>query len=386
MPKKITRILTVLSVVVFSSTFLVNTSFAQQRVIEATIPSSDVTLDTTLYLPNKTPAPAILVAHGFGGNKNSEKDLAEQLSKHGYVVMTWSARGFGNSTGQITMNAPDKEVADASRLIDYLQKRSEVKKDASGNPVVGAMGASYGGALSLLLAETDKRVKAISADITWNNLQQSLFPQNALNVSSAGVFKKTWAGTFFSFTALQNSYLGQCGNFAEIWCQAFQDAVNSGAPTQSQIALMNQSSPDRLISNIKVPTLLMQGEEDSLFPLSESFKTVAGITNNNPKTPVSLIWHSGGHDGGNPEADRLTKLSIDWFDKYLLGKNLNFPKFTNKYNHLYNKIKKYSEIADCPICYENKLCIPLECCHMVCLSCWDLINKCSECKHPIFKP
>ncbi|MEP7180511.1 MAG: hypothetical protein ABI775_15605, partial [Pseudonocardiales bacterium] len=29
-----------------------------------------VALDTTLYLPDRTPAPAVLLAHGFGGSKS----------------------------------------------------------------------------------------------------------------------------------------------------------------------------------------------------------------------------------------------------------------------------------------------------------------------------
>lgn len=299
--------------------------------IESKVSGADVMLDTTMYLPKTLPAPAVLIAHGFGGNKDSERDLAEQLARNGYVAFTYSARGFGNSTGLITMNAPDKEIADASKLVDYLSSRKEVAKDKTGSAIIGVTGGSYGGALSLMLAATDDRIKAVSADITWANLNQALFPQNAFgnngNPVGAGPFKKIWAGTFFSFTALQNSYLGQCGNFAEEWCAAFQSAVTNGVPDSAQIKLMDESSPEKYLANLKAPTLLMQGEEDSLFPLIESLRNAAAISKSSAADKVAMIWHSGGHDGGNSETERLNQATIDWFDKYLKGQSINFPRF-----------------------------------------------------------
>ncbi|MGI9198526.1 MAG: alpha/beta fold hydrolase [Candidatus Nanopelagicaceae bacterium] len=299
--------------------------------IESKVSGAEVMLDTTMYLPKTLPAPTVLIAHGFGGNKNSESQLAEQLARNGFVAFTYSARGFGNSTGLITMNAPDKEIADASKLVDYLSTRKEVAKDKNGSAIIGVTGGSYGGALSLMLAATDDRIKAVSADITWANLNQALFPQNAFgndgNPVGAGPFKKIWAGTFFSFTALQNSYLGQCGNFAEEWCAAFQSAVTNGAPDSAQIKLMNESSPEKYLANLKAPTLLMQGEEDSLFPLIESLRNAAAISKSDAADKLAMIWHSGGHDGGNSETERLNQATIHWFNKYLKGKSINFPRF-----------------------------------------------------------
>ncbi|MDT4982568.1 MAG: type transport system ATP-binding protein, partial [Pseudonocardiales bacterium] len=45
-----------------------------------------VQLDTTLYLPEKTPAPAVLLAHGFGSSKDGVASQARALARHGYVV------------------------------------------------------------------------------------------------------------------------------------------------------------------------------------------------------------------------------------------------------------------------------------------------------------
>ena len=63
-----------------------------------------VDLDTTLYLPDRAsagqPVPAVLLAHGFGGTKESVRADAEDLAEHGYAVLAYTARGFGRSGGR----------------------------------------------------------------------------------------------------------------------------------------------------------------------------------------------------------------------------------------------------------------------------------------------
>jgi len=170
-----------------------------------------IALDTTLYLPATTPAPAVLVAHGFGGTKASVDADARALVDRGFVVLAWTARGFGASGGQIALDSPDYEVADARALVDRLAGRPEVLQDGPGDPRVGVTGGSYGGALALLLAGYDPRVDALAPMITWNDLGQALFPNAAAVPGSLpadtpargafgpdGVFKRGWAGVFFS--------------------------------------------------------------------------------------------------------------------------------------------------------------------------------------------
>ena len=141
-----------------------------------TINTADaVAIDTSLYLPKKTPAPAIMIAHGFGGSKDSVAQDAQFFVDKGFVVLTWTARGFGKSTGQISMNAPTGEVADTKALISYLARNKNVQQDKSGDPRVGIMGSSYGGANALMTASADSRIDAVVADITWNDLQNDLF-------------------------------------------------------------------------------------------------------------------------------------------------------------------------------------------------------------------
>jgi ABC-2 type transport system ATP-binding protein len=270
-----------------------------------------VRLDTTVYLPAVTPAPAVLLAHGFGGSKTDLDAEARSLAKHGYVVLAYTARGFGRSGGLIHLDAPTYEVADASRLISYLATLPQVRKDAPGDPRVGVAGSSYGGGLALLLSAYDKRVDAVDADITWNDLSQALFPNAA--GGQPGVFKKLWAGELFSSASGHKG--GACGRFAPDLCAAYQRAATTGEPDASILALLKASSPAGVLSRISAPTLLSQGEQDSLFPLGQAAANARGIAANG--TALKVIWRSGGHDGGTSTAD-LEQYLEGWFDPVLL--------------------------------------------------------------------
>ena len=284
-----------------------------------------VFIDTSIYLPKKTPAPAILLAHGFGGSKDSVVTEAQAFQKRGYVVMTWTARGFGKSTGQISMNSLSAEITDVQQLITTLGKRKDVLQDRTGDPVVGIAGGSYGGAAALLTASQDKRIDAVVADITWNDLSQALFPQSSSDLAGAGPFKKIWTGTFFALATLQSAYLGECGALTNEWCSAYKSAVMNGQPSAAERKLLRSVSPVSFLSSIKAPTLLSQGQADSLFPLNESSQTAAVLKKNG--VPLSMIWHAAGHDGGADEKKYLQEQYSRWFDKHLLKQEIDFPLF-----------------------------------------------------------
>ncbi|WP_327739514.1 alpha/beta fold hydrolase [Streptomyces nojiriensis] len=265
--------------------------------------------------------PAVLLGHGFGGSKDDVRAQAERLARDGYAVLTWSARGFGRSEGRIGLNDPAYEVKDVSRLVDWLAARPEVRLDAAGDPRVGVSGASYGGAVSLLAAGHDPRVDAIAPVITYWNLADSLFPN--------GVFKKLWSGIFFttgSTDGMQRALPGQrpdssaapgCGRFQPELCAMYERVAVAGKPDPEARALLEQRSPSAVGDRIKVPTLIVQGQDDSLFPLDQADAMAKAIAANG--APVSVDWAAGGHDGGMREADRVEARVVSWFDRHLKG-------------------------------------------------------------------
>ncbi|MET7696656.1 alpha/beta fold hydrolase [Streptomyces sp. NPDC005485] len=259
-----------------------------------------VRIDTSYFTEGSGRRPAVLLGHGFGGSKDDVKGEAEKLARDGYAVLTWSARGFGRSTGKIGLNDPKGEVADVSKLIDWLAKRPEVRLDKAGDPRVGVTGASYGGAISLLAAGYDKRVDAIAPSITYWNLSEALFP--------SGVFKKLWAGIFINSG-------GGCDRFEDRLCAMYNRVAESGKPDAAAEKLLEERSPSAVAGRIKVPTLIVQGQSDSLFPLGQADAMAKAISANG--APVDVDWISGGHDGGDREADRVQARVGSWFDRYL---------------------------------------------------------------------
>jgi ABC-2 type transport system ATP-binding protein len=311
----------------------------------------------------------VLLAHGFGGTKLSVGGDAADLAGRGYVVLTYSARGFGRSTGLIGLNALDGEVADARNLITLLGGRPEVARDGAGDPRVGIAGESYGGALALMAAGTDRRVDAIVPQITWNRLSRVFFPNGAGvpqhggpaspadSDASPGAFKREWAGIFFgigkgldlgglpgvggitglggpngpppeSGTPEAPAGAGPsgseealvCGRFARDICRAYTAAAASGTLDEAARRRLDASSPWSVAGAITAPTFLVQGEEDTLFPLSEADVTARQIRGRG--TPVAVRWTAGGHDaGGATESDSaaadLREDIAAWFDHHL---------------------------------------------------------------------
>ncbi|KQS68973.1 alpha/beta fold hydrolase [Modestobacter sp. Leaf380] len=339
---------------------------------DATVPSGTgadaVELDTTVYVPSSAtaqdPAPAVVLAHGFGGSKDSVAGDAQDLAARGYVVLAYSARGFGDSTGQIGLDDPDFEVADVSTLLDVLAERDDVLLDGPGDPRVGLSGVSYGGAVSLLGAAYDDRVDAIAPRITWNSLTSALFPSQAGAVDGntvaatpatgdAGVFKRLWSGLFFGAgsvptgdgllasltggataeggaaslpqidpSTLDSAAVEQaltCGRFRADVCAAYQSAAASGTLTPEIAAILDRSSPAGVLDRITAPTLLVQGTQDSLFGLGQADANARGIAANG--TPVSVVWYDGGHDESASEGttEDLRELVAGWFDFHLRG-------------------------------------------------------------------
>ncbi|MFE4520073.1 alpha/beta fold hydrolase [Kitasatospora sp. NPDC056783] len=307
--------------------------------------TQQIQLDTSFFTtPGGGPRPAVLLAHGFGGSKEGERERAEQLARQGYAVLTWSARGFGHSGGKIGLNAPDREVEDVKHLVDWLAQRPEVRLDAPGDPAVGITGASYGGAISLLASAYDPRIDAVATQITWWNLADSLFPQGVRGSGAAdGVFKKLWAGIFFTTgsagdlgpsggapreggtkprtdgspadgSSADGGPVG-CGRFLESLCRMYDRVATAGHADPEAVALLDRSSPSSVAERLDKPTLVVQGQQDSLFPLDQGDEIARAVAANG--APVAVDWFAGGHDGGTDTSARVDDRVTAWFDHFL---------------------------------------------------------------------
>ena len=299
-----------------------------------------VVIDATLFVPDgvnaAAPAPVVINAHGFNGSKaTNDNGMNELLAQAGYVVLAYSSRGFGETTGKVGLDSVDYDVKDVRQLIDWLAARPEVLLDAANDPRLGMVGPSYGGGIQLQTAGVDDRIDVIVPFITWHSLVSSLSP-NYLHTDMAlqegrpiGVFKEQWTSLFFAsgngqvLTSPQGSGVPvPCPNFVDPLCQVYTQSVLEGRATPETIDILKTASPATAprMGNIDIPTLLVQGQADTLFTVNEAAANFAALRANG--APLKMIWHDGGHgySYAQGELEFLQQRVLDWFDRHLAGK------------------------------------------------------------------
>src|SRR3954451_23220724 len=323
-----------------------------------------------LYTPTSASStnrmPAILTTNGFGGSKDDQAGIGKAFAARGYVVLSYSGLGFGGSGCKITLDDPDYDGKAASQLISYLGGAGGIAftdaqhttaapalkvvvhdaRDHAGvshlyDPRVGMIGGSYGGGAQFAAASVDPRLDTIVPLITWNDLTYSLDPNNTAQTtgvtsSTPGAIKLNWGLGFSAEGAVVDglpaaqsdpSRLYPCPNFADWVCPALVTAGTTGFFQPDAIASARHASVASFMSKIKVPVLLMQGENDTLFNLNEAAATYRALKAQG--TPVKMVWHSWGHSGSTPAPGELslsapdpatqyeTARVADWFAHYL---------------------------------------------------------------------
>ncbi|UFQ19170.1 MULTISPECIES: CocE/NonD family hydrolase [Streptomyces] len=327
--------------------------------LKFTVPAGgrNCTVDADLYRPAGVdaahPAPAVLSTNGFGGSKSdgSTAAVGKAFAERGYVALVYSGLGFGRSGCLISLDEPGIDGKAASGLVDFLAgeraaddgtKADYVTADGAGDPRVGMIGGSYGGAVQLATAAVDHRVDALVPMITWHDLAYSLDPNNAADRSVPGAAKWQWMNGFYligegqpllvpNLDPSRVNRLG-CLHFVTKVCETIR-TLNSGRyPADRTKALQEYArgvSPVSYLHKVKAPTLLVQGQADTLFNLNEAEATYRTLTAQG--TPAKMIWQSWGHSGGvrdaasgelnldegNLETSYVGRRILAWFDRYL---------------------------------------------------------------------
>lgn len=318
-------------------------------------------IDADLYRPagvdRDHPAPAVLGTNGFGGSKSdgSTDTIGKAFARRGYVSLIYSGLGFGRSGCLISLDDPAIDGAAASQLVDFLGgKRAAddgttadfVTRDAPGDPRVGMIGGSYGGAVQLATAAVDHRLDALVPMITWNDLAYSLDPNNAVGSGGVpGAFKWQWTNGFYLIgegqpllqPGLDPSRINSlaCLHFVTEACRTVH-TLNSGSypadRTAELLAFARRVSPVSYLHRVHTPTLLVQGQADTLFNLNEATATYRTLKAQG--TPVKMIWQSWGHSGGltgpatgeldlskgNLDTSYVGRRVLAWFDRHLRKK------------------------------------------------------------------
>jgi len=108
-----------------------------------------------IYLPNpETDRRAgIVFCHGFGGNKEgTPPSLSNILAGHGYTVLTFDYRGFGESEGPVGRLVQTEQVEDTVHAIEYFARSGRFPSER-----LGVYGTSFGSGIALLAARRSGR-------------------------------------------------------------------------------------------------------------------------------------------------------------------------------------------------------------------------------------
>lgn len=142
---------------------------------EITFPvdGGDIILGGWLFVPDGPgPHPAISMAHGFAGVKEHGLErFALLFAEAGFVVLVHDHRGFGASGGTPRFDVdPWTQIADWRQAISFLESLPYVDETR-----IGLWGTSYAGGHAVVLGATDRRLRAVVAQVpTISGYEQSL--------------------------------------------------------------------------------------------------------------------------------------------------------------------------------------------------------------------
>ncbi len=334
--------------------------------IDDRVPSFDGTpLDADLTLPANGSAPysLIVLLHGLAGSKtdyesNSLVSLNQpiqlnnaSLAAHGFAVLDYTARGFGEScgmpsyrttnckTGWIHIADQRYEIRDTQYLAGLLVDEGFVK------PSIGVSGVSYGGGQSMELSMLKNRVRLQNGKLIpwtspngvpmsigaafalwgWDDLVNSLAPQGAFNVtnssantlkssSSFGVPKSSWISILVD--GCQTGFIAPPGKDPTADILTWQKLTATSLPNNPQLSdLANQFREYKSPVGIPMPAggpapiTIADGFTDPLFPASEAVEFASDATKAYSNSDVHLILGDFGHSwaNNNPNTTKLVR-------------------------------------------------------------------------------
>jgi ABC-2 type transport system ATP-binding protein len=299
-----------------------------------------------LFLPADAsathPVAVIFQGHGYAGSgQTTLSGFVKRLVDADFAVVTFDHRGFGDSGGEVEIDAPFFEGRDTSAIIDFIGNRPEIlceggvscaSPDSDHDPRLGFEGGSYAGGIQLATAAFDKRVDAIVPDITWNDLRYSLFPGGVIKLGWDELLYGAGLATSIEAGIDPNGPAGiQTGNYPlELNVIEAKGTVLGYADRDTLEFFLARSLVGYGVKNpIKIPALFTQGVCDTLFTPNEALANFAAVTAQG--APARVLLKSSGHVScpypapGN--GDLVANETFSWLACYVRGDADQCAKF-----------------------------------------------------------
>jgi pimeloyl-ACP methyl ester carboxylesterase len=242
----------------------------------------DAVLAGSLTLPERTPAPALVAVHGAEAGVRSYplyEHLHAVLPRVGVAAVTFDRRGEGASTGEPSAGRFDLLAADAIAVVEHVAALPEIDGRR-----VGLWGISQGGWVAPLAATRSERVAFLvlvaSAGVSpaeqmrWavpRQLRLAGYGDDAVALQTAARFalEEVIHGRGSPERAQE---LLEAGSREPWWRLAYlPDRVLEDEERRQWIEEMD-FEPEPVFAVVRVPTLLVYGEEDAWMPIDESIE------------------------------------------------------------------------------------------------------------------
>ncbi|MEU4743490.1 alpha/beta fold hydrolase [Actinosynnema sp. NPDC023658] len=231
--------------------------------------------------------PVLLHSDGWGGSRTTEPGSFQPYLDAGFGVVSFDQRGFGGSGGKAHVGDPAFEGEDVIRVIDHVASLDWVRRTGPNDPVLGAIGGSYGGGYQFAgafaeIAKTGRtRFDALAPQITWSSLNDSLAPE--------GVVRTTWVTALYAIAPRAHTSTMHAG-YAEgmltgNWPAAMDEFFRDNGPA------FHSDAGRRL----DIPVLLHQGISDNLFPLDQAIDNFDRALTPRARADSLLVGFNGGH-------------------------------------------------------------------------------------------
>ena len=261
---------------------------------------------------------AVLLCHGYTGVKDLYlPDNARVLNEHGYVVMTFDYKGWGDSEGVRSRLAPYSRVMDVQAAMTFLGMQPEVD---SGK--IGLYGTSYGGATVVWVGAVDPRAKCIVSVVgvghgaRWMSRVRRVDEWFDLQERSAEDRKKR-AATGKSEYVERSEILLPDRQSAELAAAARRN--NPSAVNTIPLEYVDDTigfNPEWIVDKISPrPVLFITSDNDRLVLPEESEQLYA-----HAKEPKKLVVLKGpGHYEVyvEPAFSEVMKATMEWYEEYL---------------------------------------------------------------------
>jgi dipeptidyl aminopeptidase/acylaminoacyl peptidase len=187
------------------------------------------------FLP-RPGAPAVVLLHGYPAEKADLLPIASALAPQ-FATLLVDQRYFGDSEGAAT-TLGFRARQDLTRAPDFLQSR--------GVPAVGVFGLSLGGAVALLTAAEDPRIRAIGAYAPFADLR----------TLGRELYSWMWLGRYPFVEAML------------VWSRLLFGAD------------ITRPSPAEAAARVSVPVLLLHSRADEQIPFAHAERLQAALATN----------------------------------------------------------------------------------------------------------